>query len=150
MKFDRARNNHRTAIFEVDPDTNFHEKFVATSALGTLTVINRSRPEDRLLSARLGVKLEALPHTDPDKEEPETLVPSTAPLSRYEAGTLSTALEVFAQDTPEALVGFLNAGSPAAANARAVAAEHAATMLRAIHMEFDPLPVKQPLPFGFA
>lgn len=139
MKFERARNGHRTATFEIDQDTKYHEHVVAVNALGTLTATTRSDREMRLHSARLGVRLGGIQYAG-ERDDGREFTPSRTKLTKDEASVLDTALTTFVVDTPEAVRGLLAIGNAPACNTRTVEAELASSMQEDLRAEFIDLP----------
>src|SRR6266850_1156356 len=149
MKFEKARNGRRTAIFEVDRTTQFHEQVVAKDALGVLTAASRKNQRNRLASARLGVRINTLESTRKDGEK-SIPIPSSMPLTKEQAGLLCAALLEFITDTPYALPALLPFNVHAC-NVRVVEADIAQGMLDSITQEFGIQQIgAESTPYGFS
>lgn len=146
MKFERDSRNRRTATFEVEPESGFHEQFIAMSALGLLTVQNRAS-EQRLTTARLAVRLDKQSMRG-DVDGEQKLQATSSPLSVPEAKILHGALNEFRLAAPGAILA-VAMGGPHSANIRAVEDDVAEGMIKALTAEFRLKSLVAPRPFGF-
>ena len=148
MHFEVAGNGHRTAIFEADNTTKFHEQFVAASALGVLTSKRRRDPQQRAEASKLGTRIGSLASSRSEGET-SVAVDTSMPLTRGNAELLSAALREFIADTPNAIHLALITSSPRNCNVRGVEAAMAEVMLEQLAAEFDLPAAVEPVPFGF-
>ncbi len=137
MQFERAsKNTPRTARFEVDPETKFHEAVVARKALGTRVAENRTNLDKTYGPAILGVKIGSLDITRQNDEGKTEPIPAEINLTNTNAKILCRSLQDFIDDTPKALVSAMSA-DPSNCNMRVVEGMMAQSMLNQINEEYS-------------
>jgi hypothetical protein len=140
------------AIFEVDPDTNFSEQFVAMNALGAYALAQKD-PKDRGAVSYLAANIrnaEALEDSQDlvASEKPKEVVADFTPQNAH---TLIEALLHYASSTNSDLGQFAMTNNYQAITARIVEQDMAEQMAAELELKFQLLRVNKPnVPFGFS
>jgi hypothetical protein len=155
MRFLEAASASELAkiTFEVDPETEFSEQFVAINALGAYT-LRQDNPKDKSASSYLAVRIRsaktesgAQPTGPPEKPQEVS-----ADLSPLEADTLVNALRHYAGSTDFDLDNFAMMHNYQAVSTRVVEGCMAEAMGQALEAQFlldpVPLPIRPVVGFG--